>query len=161
LQLLISDSNIFIDMEVSNLTKKMFELPYRFAVPDILYYEELEEEHKNLLEYGLKLKRVSSKSIIFVDSVLSKYRKIGFYDKLALATARQESCPLVTGDRALREAGIKEGIEIFGTIWLVEALIKHSIITVDEAKEAYKLMRENGRRLPWEFIKKRLEIEED
>jgi hypothetical protein len=59
-------------MEVSNLTKKMFELPYRFAVPDILYYEELEEEHKNLLEYGLKLKRVSSKSIIFVNSVLSK-----------------------------------------------------------------------------------------
>ena len=96
MQLLISDSNIFIDMEVSNLIKKMFELPYQFAVPDILYEEELKEDHENLLDYGLIMKIVSEESILYLEESLSQYSKIGFYDKLALATAKQESCPLVT-----------------------------------------------------------------
>jgi predicted nucleic acid-binding protein len=156
LQLLISDSNIFIDMEVSKLTQKMFELPYQFAVPDILYYEELEEEHDNLLEYGLVLKTLTSESINYVDNTLHQYPKIGFYDKLALATAKQEACPLVTGDGALREAGKNEAVIIFGTIWLIDELITHLIITLDEAREAYSLMRDNGRRLPWRIIEERL-----
>ncbi len=156
MQLLISDSNIFIDMEVSKLTQKMFELPYQFAVPDILYYEELEEEHDNLLEYGLVLKTLTSESINYVDNTLHQYPKIGFYDKLALATAKQEACPLVTGDGALREAGKNEAVIIFGTIWLIDELITHLIITLDEAREAYSLMRDNGRRLPWRIIEERL-----
>jgi len=157
LQLLISDSNIFIDMEVSKLTQKMFELPYQFAVPDILYYEELEEEHDNLLEYGLEMKKLSPESISYVDTTLYQYSKIGFYDKLALATAKQEGCPLVTGDGALRKAGKNEAVIIFGTVWLIDELIIHSIITVDEAKEAYDLMKENGRRLPWKVIDERFD----
>ena len=156
MQLLISDSNIFIDMEVSNLTQKMFELPYQFAVPDILYYEELAEEHDNLLEYGLIMKALSSKSIRYVDEILYQYPKIGFYDKLALATAKQESCPLVTGDGALRKAGQKEAVVIFGTVWLIDELISHSIITINEARDAYALMKVSGRRLPWKLIEERL-----
>jgi len=157
LQLLISDSNIFIDMEVSKLTQKMFELPYQFAVPDILYYEELDEEHDNLLEYGLEMKKLSPESISYVDTTLYQYSKIGFYDKLALATAKQEGCPLVTGDGALRKAGKNEAVIIFGTVWLMDELISHLIITVDESREAYALMKENGRRLPWKVIDERFD----
>jgi len=144
-------------MEVSNLTQKMFELPYQFAVPDILYYEELDEEHDNLLEYGLEMKKLSPESISYVDNTLSQYSKIGFYDKLALATAKQEGCPLVTGDGALRKAGKNEAVIIFGTVWLIDELISHLIITVDEAREAYGLMRDNGRRLPWKVIEERFD----
>jgi len=156
LQLLISDSNIFIDMEVSNLTQKMFELPYQFGVPDILYYEELKEEHHNLLEYGLKTKKLSSNSIKYSQKIIKKYPKTSPNDLFALALAKQDSCPLITGDGALRKAGAKEGVIIFGTVWLVEELMNYSIITVDEAREAYKLMKNNGRWLPWEMIEKRL-----
>ena len=156
MQLLISDSNIFIDMEVSNLTQKMFELPYQFGVPDILYYEELKEEHHNLLEYGLKTKKLSSNSIKYSQKIIKKYPKTSPNDLFALALAKQDSCPLITGDGALRKAGAKEGVIIFGTVWLVEELMNYSIITVDEAREAYKLMKNNGRWLPWEMIEKRL-----
>jgi hypothetical protein len=43
--LLISDANILIDMEVSGLLAPMFSMEYRFAVPDVLYVEELERQH--------------------------------------------------------------------------------------------------------------------
>jgi predicted nucleic acid-binding protein len=117
----------------------------------------LEEEHDNLLEYGLEMKKLSPESISYVDTTLYQYSKIGFYDKLALATAKQEGCPLVTGDGALRKAGKNEAVIIFGTVWLIDELISHSIITVDEAKEAYDLMKENGRRLPWKVIDERFD----
>ncbi|MFT5708399.1 MAG: hypothetical protein ACI9ES_002701, partial [Oceanospirillaceae bacterium] len=48
-QLLISDANILIDMEEGGLLEVMFQLPYDFATPDILFFEELEEEHTHLL----------------------------------------------------------------------------------------------------------------
>ena len=144
-------------MEVSNLTQKMFELPYQFAVADILYVTELEEEHNNLLEYGLEIKKLSSVSIKYSENIVQKYPKTSLNDLFALALAKQESCPLVTGDWVLRKAGEKEAIIILGTVWLIDELIKHSIITIDEAKDAYRLMRENGRRLPWKIIEERLE----
>jgi len=91
-------------MEVSNLTEKMFELPYLFAVPDILYFSELEEEHDNLLAYGLEMKILSSDSIKYSEKIVQSYPRTSLNDLFALALAKQESCPLVTGDGALREA---------------------------------------------------------
>ena len=47
--LLISDANILMDVEVGDLVAPMFSLGYQFAVPDMLYYEEMEEQHAYLL----------------------------------------------------------------------------------------------------------------
>jgi len=152
LQILISDSNIFIDMEVANLTSQMFTLPYNFATPDILFYDELEEEHPNLLNTNLKILSLSSDTIKYTESIVLKYPKASKNDLFALALAKQECCPLLTGDSALRKAGKDEKIQIFGTIWIVDELIKHDIITKDEAMEAYDMMKSNKRRLPWELI---------
>ncbi len=40
--LLISDANILIDMEAGEILGLLFQLPMRFAIPDILYWEEIE-----------------------------------------------------------------------------------------------------------------------
>ena len=152
MQLLISDSNIFIDMEVANLTEKMFALPYTFAVPDILYYEELEDEHNNLLMYELQILSLSSSTIKYTESIVPLYRKASKNDLFALALAKQEKCPLVTGDGALRKAAEKEAVIIFGTIWIINELIKHDMINIDEAKKAYVILKENKRRLPWDIV---------
>ena len=150
--MLISDSNILIDMEVSGFTKKMFDLPYTFAIPDILYYEELEEEHSNILEYGIQVLELSSETVKDMEVMVPKYPKASRNDLFALALAKQESCPLVTGDSALRKACEKENIDLLGTIWIIDQLIYHEIIDDDIAKTAYVKMKENKRRLPWDVI---------
>jgi len=142
-------------MEVSNLTQKMFDLPYSFAVPDILYYEELEDEHENLLSLGLKVIPMSSKTIKYMESIVPLYRKASRNDLFALALAKQEACPLVTGDNALRHAGEKEAVIIFGTLWIIDELIKFEVVTVNQAKDAFEVMKENKRRLPWSLIESR------
>ena len=37
MRLLVSDANIFIDMEEGGLLELMFKLPYEFCVPDVLF----------------------------------------------------------------------------------------------------------------------------
>ena len=59
--LLISDANILMDVEVGDLVAPMFSLGYQFTVPDVLHYEELEEQHGHLL--GLQTRRLSAKSV--------------------------------------------------------------------------------------------------
>jgi hypothetical protein len=48
----ISDANILIDVEVGGLLAPMFSLDYQFAVPDVLYFEELAEHHAHWRDMG-------------------------------------------------------------------------------------------------------------
>ena len=148
-QLLVSDANILIDMEEGGLLSEMFQLPYEFVTPDILFYEELEEDHSNLLGLGLALKEVSSESMMYAMQLTSTYVKTSRNDCFALALAKQEECPLLTGDLALRRAAEKETAIVKGSIWVIEQLVVHQVVTPQRARDALALMKSNGRRLPW------------
>ena len=63
MQVLISDANILIDMEVGGLLEPLFALPFQFKVADLLYYEELEEQHPHLPELGLQITGLSATSM--------------------------------------------------------------------------------------------------
>lgn len=52
--LFISDANVLIDIEIGGLVAPMFSLDYQFAVLDVLFYEELDEQHGYLLGMGLE-----------------------------------------------------------------------------------------------------------
>lgn len=159
-RLLISDANILIDLEDGNLITELFKLPFQFQVPDLLFADELEANHGYLLKHGLKLGGLTPESMAHVETLVAKHNKPSRYDCFALALAKQENCPLLTGDKNLRKAAKLEEVEVKGTLWIVETMINHQIITVEEAKTAYGLMKDNMRRLPWEKAEKRLcEIE--
>jgi hypothetical protein len=51
----------------------------------------------------------------------------------------------------LRSAAETENIEVRGTVWLVNELVRTEKISVHVARSAYQLMRLNGRRLPWDL----------
>ena len=148
-QLLISDANILIDMEEGGLLEAMFQLPYDFATPDILFFEELEEEHAHLPDLGLALKEVSSESMMYAMQLTGIYTQASRNDCFALALAKQEQCPLLTGDMALRKAAEKEATIVKGTIWLVTQMVIQQQIDITQARIAYTKMQSNGRRLPW------------
>ena len=154
--LLISDANILMDIEVGDLVAPMFSLGYQFAVPDILYYEELEEQHAHLLDMGLQTKTLSAKSVARVEVLSQTYAKPGRNDLFALALAEVEKCPLLTGDAALRQAAETEHVEVKGTVWLISEMVREQRITVAVARAALHKMRVNGRRLPWDVAEKML-----
>ncbi len=155
-QLLISDANILIDMEEGGLLEAMFQLPYDFATPDILFVEELEEDHPHLQDLGLALKEVSAESMMYAMQLTGTYTQASRNDCFALALAKQEQCPLLTGDMALRKAAEKEAAIVKGTVCLVSQLVVHQQINTEQARAAYKQMQANGRRLPWHIAEQAL-----
>ena len=158
MRLLISDANIIIDMNTGGLLRLMFRFDATFAVPDVLFEEELRTDHPELLRLGLKRLELREDTVVYAGVLVEKYRSLGasINDLLALALAWQEKCPLLTGDGRLRTAGQTESIDVHGTLWLIEQMVKARTITVRQAEAGYAKMREAGRRLPWDDVDKQL-----
>ncbi len=154
--LLISDANILIDIEIGGLVAPMFSLEYQFAVPDVLFYEELEERHSYMVEMGLMVKDLDETLVTRVSQLAVQYPRPGRNDLFALVLAANEECPLLTGDKDLRTAAKTENIEVRGTLWLMRELVTTGKISVHVARGAYQRMQAHGRRLPWELAESEL-----
>jgi len=157
-QLLISDANIVIDIIVGDLARAMFALDYEFGIPDILFAAELEEQHPEILDEGLKLYELQPEAVNMANTLLADNTqlRVSIYDCMALSLAQQENCTLLTGDAKLKQLAIVEGVTVRGTLWLVEQMFNKEHITAAMAGEAYAKMLEDGSRLPEAEIQKQL-----
>lgn len=151
MQVLVSDANIFIDLEEGEILSLLFDLPYEFVTPDILFDQELEEDHGYLCDLGLKLAMLSGEEIEIAANKSAQYRGPGRNDCTAIVVALREACPLLTGYRLLREAAEEEGLIVMGTIWVLEQLIVHRLLTGEDAFSAVARMKAGARRLPWDL----------
>jgi predicted nucleic acid-binding protein len=155
--LLISDSNILMDAEAGGLLAELFHLPFTFAVPDILFEEELAENFAHLVAMGLQVREMPPEMVMTAERLARLYRRIGGNDRLALALALAERVDLLTGDEWLRKAADTEGVQVRGTVWILQELVHHGRITREAALEALERMRRSGRRLPWEEARRRIQ----
>ena len=158
-KLLISDANILIDMIVGGLLDDIFRLDYEFGLPDVLFEYELHENHADLPEKGLQVLVLEDAAVEDTGSLYARHRSSGvsINDCMALALARQEDCPLLTGDAALRQVSILEDVEVRGTLWLLGEMIEANVIAVDRAAAAYGAMRADGSHLPWNEVDAQIE----
>ena len=85
-RLLISDANIIIDMNTGRLLRPMFQFDATFAVPDVLFEEELRTDHPELVRLGLKLLELREDTVVYAGGLVERYRKLGasINDLLAL-----------------------------------------------------------------------------
>lgn len=157
-QLLVTDVNVLIDMDAGGLLKAMFKLDYSFAVPDILFEEELKAQHPELPHLGLKVLELNEEAVKYAEQLAIEYEQTGVSrnDLITLALASQEACPLLTGDSRLRQVCDVEKVDVHGTLWLVGQMIEQKVIGLAAARRAYRTMREAGRRLPWDEVERQI-----
>ncbi len=158
MRLIVTDANVLIDMEVSELLDTMFSLQgFEFVVPDVLFVEELQGQLPQLAELGLRSIGLSSEGIYVLEELRGKYPRPGFNDLMALTLAKMEACPLLSGDGPLREAAMAEEVEVHGTLWLMDQLFKAGRVDVGAASTAYERMKADGSRLPWVEVERQLQ----
>lgn len=155
--ILVSDANIFIDLESGGVVARAFDLPEEIRVPDILYQDELARDHPELFDLGIVLEELDANGILDLIDLAGRYARISRYDSAALALARASGCPLLTGDARLREAAQAEAVTVHGTIWLVERMLDEGLITTTQAYAAFESMKADGRRLPWKEANRMVE----
>jgi hypothetical protein len=154
--LLVHDANVLIDLKEGGLLEPLFNGPWRVVTPNALFDRELAAKHRELPEMGLDLLDVRGEWVLRSVQWAAKYRQTSAMDRLCLALALQEQCPIVTGDARLKKAAQAEGCEAFGTIWVVEQLIDQGLVSVSAAFSAYDAMEAAGSRLPFSDARKRL-----
>lgn len=157
--LLVHDANVLIDLQEGALLEALFEASWRVGTVDALFEQELRPSYPALPRMGLELLGVRGEWIARSVSWASQYRRTSAMDRLCLALALQENCPLITGDARLREAAQAESCTVHGTIWLVEQLVAEGATSAREALAAYEAMQNAGSRLPFNVARRRLGAE--
>lgn len=76
MNLFISDANILIDMEAGGLMDTLFRLPMRFAMPDLLYYEEIEPGRPGLENKGLQVMEVRGEFVAYARQLSEQYASL-------------------------------------------------------------------------------------
>ncbi|MBR0575060.1 hypothetical protein KCG48_01775 [Proteiniclasticum sp. BAD-10] len=157
-----SDTNVWIDFFVIDRLRLPFRLPYVF----IMNHDAIEDEF--LSPKGLKddLKRcgligveITIEEFELADQFGQQYPKLSNYDRIALAIARERKIVLLSGDKALRNAALKEGVSILGTLGVLDQLYEGSYIDGKEYELCLlELQKHNGQlvRLPKDEINSRL-----
>lgn len=154
---LISDANVLIDLEVGGIIERCFQVKATIAVPDVLFVEELAEQHASLVALGLQVRQLQAEALDQVLRWQVLYPKPSRNDLLAFSLAHQEGGILLSGDRDLRLAVNAERqraggavVEVHGTFWLVERMMDEGVLTDVDARAAVERMKPSRRRLPWE-----------
>lgn len=150
--ILVSDANVFIDLEVGELSARLFQLGHEIVVPDTLFEEELRVRHAGLLELGLNIRSLTPEQVRDALQMGTRYPSPSSNDLLALSLAKGLGCPLATGDKRLRAAADNEGVELCGTVTLIGEMLAGAIASAQEIDRSIGLMRRHGRRLPWDEL---------
>lgn len=161
MEFISSDTNIWLDFNVISRT----DLPFRLPCTYVMYKEALRKEIisppellDDLQKRGLVGIDLTIEEFFYADELSKKYVKLSGYDRTALAVAKLRSIPLLTGDNPLRKAAEKEGVEVFGSIGLLDRLYRGDYINKIEYQFCLEsLLEHKERRLPTDEIQKRLD----
>ena len=155
-----SDTNVWLDFNAIS----RIDLPFRLDCKYIMYKEALRKEiitpPKLLLDLqrlGLEGVNLTIEEFYYAQELSTNYKKLSGYDRTALAIAKYRNIPLLTGDGPLRNAAKKEGVQVFGTIGLLDKLYEGKYINKLEYKFCLEsLLSHEERRLPVDELQKRL-----
>ena len=154
---LVPDTSLLIDLHVGGVLPELFRLPYTFVAPDVIVEELLEPEGHMLLDLGLQQRELVGEQVAEVVTLRSTYRRPSVNDLFALVLARHLRATLLTGDRHLREAAEKEQVEVHGSLWVLDEMVRHEIVPAERAADALRHMLRSGSRLPSDEAQRRIE----
>ncbi len=162
MELISSDTNVWIDFAVIDRLDLPFMLPYTYIMNDDAAESEMLSPSgmkEALLKLGLVKVELTFEEFTLAEQYGNKYIKLSVFDRIALAIAKSRNITLLTGDLALRKAAVCENVKVIGTIGILDKLYKNKYIDGELYKtilNTFSLHNGQKIRLPQEEIDKRL-----
>ena len=160
MKVLVSDTSVLIDLERGSLLETSFRLPFEFAVPDLLYRQELQDHGGAILmELGLRVEELDSSGVALALEYWQTCRSLSLPDSFALALAKFHSWTLLSGDRGLRELAEQESVDCHGVLWLIDQMFGRGLATGDDLCAQLQVIAAHPRcRLPRAEVRKRFRL---
>ncbi len=154
--LCIVDTNIIVDLHKGGVLRELFGLPHVFAAPDVIVEESLTPPGPLLTELGLISLEASGSEVLEVSKLAGKHRRVSSNDLFALVLARSRKATLLTGDKNLRALAEADGLPVHGTLWVLDELLRCSLISAEQAVASLLAMLRTGSRFPEDECQSRL-----
>ena len=128
MKVLVSDSSILIEFSKRELLDKMFQLEFEFAVPDLLFHEELIDlgaySRRDLLGLGLRVESLDTEGVEVAIAYQSERPALSLVDSFALALACHQGWNLLTEDRTMRSVADSKGIAHMDALWVIDNMLE-------------------------------------
>ena len=122
----ITDAAVCFDLSDGGLFDALLWLNLQLIIPDAIAKIELKSiRGDDLLAAGFRIEVASGAEVAGAEALGSVYPGLSLYDRLALAMAIVRRFVLLTGDGCLRNAAVKEGVTVIGTLGLLDRLESH------------------------------------
>jgi hypothetical protein len=150
LPILVSDTSVIIDLERGALLEALFQLPFEFAVPDLLFETELSGELGNhLCTLGLIVEELHPVEVLRATAIGRERIELSTQDSFAYALAEQRHWPLLTGDGALRQIAAANDVDVHGVLWVCDNFEQHAVIGLNQLHAGLTAISDHPRcRLP-------------
>ena len=157
--LLLTDANIFIDLDKIGLLNEFDKLNIEIATSDFVFNELNAEQKKIVKKLNVNIYELSSNELMdfFVEYKTLGRIKISSQDYSIYYFAKKYDGEVLSNDKPLRTFSKKNKIEVKGVFYVLDLIIKYSNLDNDKLSKALSLLLENNR-LPKNEINKRLEM---
>ena len=155
-KILVSDTNIWIDLHHSNLLEKVFQLPHQFVTTDFVWRELRKPPGAQLQDMGLVIEAISGDETLELFGLKQTLNNSSLADVSCYFMARERGWTLLTNDGALRKSGRRASLDVRGVLWILDELEHHRVLSPTDLFTALTGMLKAGSRLPEEECKKRL-----
>jgi predicted nucleic acid-binding protein len=153
----VVDTNILIDLYRGGVHRELFRLPFAVLAPDVIVAELIEPAGSTLFNLGLQTVEFTSAEVLRVIELSRTHPEASINDLFALVLARSRNVLLLTGDKRLRRIAEDEhGLDVHGTLWVLDQLVKQKIVPSPRAAIALRDMLTSGSRFPKSECDRRL-----
>lgn len=156
--LLITDTNIWIDLDHGDLIDQIFKLPYSVCTSDFARNEIQSVDVNELERKGLSFLSMDAKLVNELMLLRATKNAIGIADMAGFILARETNSVLVTGDKHLVRFSREKQVQVHGLLWLMDEMIVKGILSGSEAAYKLKIILDRGSRLPMDECLKRFDM---
>jgi len=147
-KILVSDTNIWIDLYRGGLLETVFQLPHQFVTTEFVWRELHQPPGTRLTNLGLLLEPLNQDEILELYALRADLGNSSIPDVSCYLTARNRNWILLTGDKALRSSGFEADLDVRGILWLLDELYEHSLVNGGTLAAGLQQMIDRGARLP-------------
>ena len=158
--IVVSDTNIFIDLFELNLIDSFFQIGWKIHT-NIFVLNELTDERQQttllnhselMVEYYDDPSSLSSVRLLFDKRLRSG---LSFTDCSVISQGITLSCPILTGDGKMRKTAKEMSVECHGILYVLDHIIEQ-LLTFEQGIQALEKLKRINPRIPLVEIENRL-----
>ncbi|MGV1012943.1 MAG: hypothetical protein ACOYBS_10885 [Flavobacterium sp.] len=159
MKLIITDVSVLFDLYQLGILPEFFALNAEISTTSFVYNEIVVTNQINEFEVykrsqKLKIISISESEQEEISQFITRRSLKSLPDKTMLWKSIQLKCSMLTCDKKLKLEAIEHGIEVHGSIWVIEKLIEENILIKEKGIELLELLKLGNERSPVNDINK-------